>query len=122
MEPRTIARVIAAGRLGFGALLVGAPGVAARSWVGAAGDTAGAQTVATGLGARDLALAAGVLASLERGGARPWLIASAFADLGDLAATLRFRRDIPASSVAALIAIAGGAAAVGAWLSAQDDW
>jgi hypothetical protein len=122
MEPRTIARTIAAGRVGFGAFLLAAPGVAAGSWVGADGASAGARTIATGVGARDLALGAGVLSALERGGARPWVLASAVADLGDLAGTLRFRRHLPALSVAALIAIAGGAAAAGFWLAAQEDW
>ena len=40
----------------------------------------------------------------------------------DLLATLRHRSDLPAASVAMLVAIAGGAAAAGAWLSAQDAW
>jgi hypothetical protein len=75
-----------------------------------------------GLGARDLALGGGTLAALSGGGARPWLVASAGADLGDLLATLRHAGDLPASSVASLVAIAGGAAAAGAWLSAQDAW
>jgi hypothetical protein len=122
MSPRTIARLVAAGRLGFGIALVATPGLIAPRWIGREGDGPGAHTLATGLGARDLVLAAGVLNALERGGARPWLIGSALADLGDLAATLRARRELPAASVAALIALAGGASLVGAWLAAQDDW
>ena len=123
MSPRTIAKVIAAGRIGFGVVLVAAPGALARRWVGADGETAGAQVMATGLGARDLALGGGVLTSLANGtGARPWLVGSAAADLGDLLATLRHRRELPGTSVLTLVALAGGSAAVGAWLSAQDDW
>jgi hypothetical protein len=122
MEPRTIARALAAGRLGFGVALVAAPALLARRWVGDDGDRPGAQVFATGLGARDLALAGGTLAALSRGGARPWLAACAAADLGDLVATLRAREDVPAVSVAAVALVAGGAAVAGAWLSAQDDW
>ena len=122
MEPRTIARAIAAGRIGFGAVLVAAPGRVTPRWVGTRNDGPGAQAIATGVGARDLVLAAGVLTALDRGGARPWLVGSALADLGDLVGTLRARRDLPATSVAALVALAGGAAAVGGWLAAQDDW
>jgi hypothetical protein len=122
MEPRTIARAIAVGRLGFGAVLVAAPAVIARPWVGADGDTPGAQTLAMAVGARDIALGAGVLSALANGGARPWLVGSAAADLTDLVATLRSARSLPASSVALLVTIAGGSAAVGGWLVTQDDW
>jgi hypothetical protein len=122
MDPKTLARAIAIGRLGFGALLVAAPELLARRWVGADGGRTGTQVMAMGLGARDLALGGGTLATLSGGGARPWLVASAAADAGDLFATLRHRRDLPAASVAMLVAIAGGAAAAGAWLSAQDAW
>jgi hypothetical protein len=122
MDPKTLARSIAIGRLGFGALLVVNPELLARRWVGADGGRTGTKVMAMGLGARDLALAGGTLAALAGGGARPWLVASAAADAGDLAATLRHRADLPGSAVAALLAIAGGAAVAGAWLSAQDAW
>src|SRR4051794_12405007 len=121
MDPKTLARSIAIGRLGFGALLLARPELLARRWVGADGGRTGTQVMAMGLGVRDLALGGGTLASLSSA-ARPWLVASAAADAGDLLATLRHRRDLPAVSVAMLVAIAGGAAAAGAWLSAQDAW
>jgi hypothetical protein len=122
MEPRTIARAVAAGRIGFGVLLLAAPRRIAARWTGPAGDAPEAGAIAMGVGGRDIALAAGTLAALDRGGARPWLLAAAAADLGDLVGTLRYRKDFPATSVAALVALAGGGAAIGAWLSAQDDW
>jgi hypothetical protein len=122
MEPRTIARVIAVGRIGFGAGFLVAPGAISRRWIGRDGRRPGSRTLATGLGARDLALGAGVLASLANGGARPWLIASAAGDLGDLVGTLRSRRDLPAPYVAGVSLLAGSVVAAGAWLSAQDDW
>jgi hypothetical protein len=122
MDPRTIARAVAVGRLGFGAGLVAFPGFFASRWVGSDGDSAGARTLAMGLGARDLALGGGALAALANGGARPWIIGSTAGDIGDLVATLRHRRDLPSASVAMIAVLAGGAAATGAWLSAQDDW
>src|SRR3954468_5308803 len=106
MDPRSLARSIAIGRLGFGALLVATPGVLARAWIGETGDTPGAQALATAVGARDLALGAGVLGALSRGGARPWLIGSAAADFADLVGTLRARKGIPSTSVATLVVIA----------------
>src|SRR4051795_9091426 len=122
MDTRTLARAIAVGRLGFGIALVAAPRLLTSGWVGEDAHRAGVQAVATGLGARDLVLAAGVLSSLSRGGAKPWVAASATADLGDLVGTLRCRRELPAMGVIGLTLIAGGSAALGAYLSAQDDW
>src|SRR4051812_13216030 len=81
MDTRTLARAIAVGRLGFGTALVVAPRLLTAGWVGADARRAGVKAVATGLGARDLALAAGVLCGLSRGGAQPWVVASAAADL-----------------------------------------
>jgi len=122
MEPRTIARVIAAGRLGLGLALVAAPTAIARQWVGRDGERSGAAVLATGLGARDLALGAGTLAALSGGEPRPWLIASTAADAADLLATIRGREALSTVAVAGVGLLAGGAAVVGAWLSAQDDW
>jgi hypothetical protein len=123
MDPASIARAIAAGRVGFGVALVAAPGLLARGWVGSDGGRPGSKVLATGLGARDIALAVGVLTNLSKGAAaRPWVAASAAADFGDFVATFRARRDIPSFSAVSLLVIAGGAAAAGAWLSTQDDW
>lgn len=124
MEPRIVASSIAAGRLAIGLTLMAAPAAVARHWVGPAeGDRVGARTLASGLGVRDFVLGAGVLAALRSGdGVRPWLVASAVADLGDLLFTLREREGLPGSSVAGTALLAGGSAAAGAWLVAQGDW
>jgi hypothetical protein len=122
MDARTIARLIAASRVGIGLGLVVAPAPIARRWVGADGRRPTAGVLAMGLGARDLALGAGTLAALSGGEPRPWLIACATADAADLVATLRGRRALSGVAVAGVGLIAGGAAAVGAWLSAQPDW
>ena len=122
MTPRDIARAIAVGRLGFGAVMLLKPDAVAQRWIGPLGRRSGPRALAAAVGARDLALGAGVLAALRGGGARPWVAASAAADLGDLAATLRERRALPAAAVAGVALLAGGSAAAGAWLSAQDDW
>jgi hypothetical protein len=122
MDARTIARVIAAGRIGIGLGLVVAPTVITRRWVGADGERPGATVLAVGLGARDLALGAGTLAALSGGEPRPWLVASTAADAADLLATIRGRRAMSAAAVAGVGLLAGGSAAVGAWLAAQPDW
>jgi hypothetical protein len=123
MNPRTIAQLIAAGRVVIGAGLVAAPPLVTRGWLGAAESAQpGARVMATGLGGRDVALGLGVLSALRGGGngAKPWLLGSALADLGDLFATLRSADDLPTSGVVLTGAVAGTAAAAGAWLLTQD--
>jgi hypothetical protein len=123
MNPRTIAQLIAAGRVAIGAGLLAAPPVVTRGWLGSSeSERPGARVMAAGLGGRDLALGAGVLAALNqgRGAAKPWLLGSAIADLGDLFATLRSSDELPTSGVVLTGLVAGTAAAAGAWLLTQD--
>ena len=103
----------ALGRVGIGAAMVAAPGLVARSWVGGAGREPGARVLATALGARDIALGLGLVRSVSAG-ARPGpgLRAAALADAADLAATIRWRRDLPSVAVAGIGALAAGSAAV----------
>lgn len=123
MEPKTIARAVAVGRVGFGLAMIAAPGRVAHSWVGDHADNPSSHVLVRGFGARDLALGAGALAALASGdGVRPWLVAATAGDLADLAATLVGGSALPRSGLIGTAALAGGAAALGAWLSAQDDW
>jgi len=122
MTARTLARIQALSRLALGVGLVAAPGPLAGAWVGAAADHRPGQTLAMGLGGRDVAIALGTLQGLTaRRGARAWLRAGIAADLADLAATVRARRDIPAVSVPVTVALAGGSVLLGAYLQAALD-
>ena len=124
MSPRLLAQIIAAGRVAIGATLFASPSLVARGWVGPLeGDRTGTRTMAMGLGARDMVVGAGVLAALAagNGSAKPWLVGSVVADAMDLAATLRNADNIPASSVVAVGAVAGGAALAGAYVLATID-
>jgi hypothetical protein len=121
MDPRLLAKLIAAGRLVIGTALVAKPEAVTGPWVGS--RNAGTRVMASGLGIRDVAMGAGVLAALRGGsGARPWLVGSALADLGDLAGVLRDRGELNGLAVAFTTAMAGGSAALGFWLAAQDDF
>ncbi|MEA2125999.1 MAG: hypothetical protein QOI80_2781 [Solirubrobacteraceae bacterium] len=123
MSPRTIAQLIAAGRVVIGAALLVSPSLVTRRWIGEAeSERPGARVMAMGLGGRDLVVGAGVLAALSQGGdaAKPWLLGSAVADLGDLVGTLRASGELPTAGVAGTALVAGGAAAAGAWLLTQD--
>lgn len=117
MDARAIARLQALGRLGLGAGFVLAPGRFAGAWAGGAADRPDGQTLAIGLGARDVALALGALRALSAGrGAGAWLRAGMLADAADLVATLRARDDLPPLAVPAVAALAGGSVLLGAWL------
>jgi hypothetical protein len=118
MDARALARNQALGRLGLGAGLMLAPGVFAGGWVGGVADRREGQALAIGLGARDVAIALGILAGLRsrRGGAAAWIRAGVVADAADLAGTLRARDALPPLTAPAVAALAGGSALLGAWL------
>jgi hypothetical protein len=100
------------------AALTFAPGIAARSWIGRDAAAPGAQVITTAMGARELAIALGVLRAIRAGrGARPWVLAGVLGDTADLIATLRARDALPAGAVVGVGALAAGSAAVGAWLA-----
>jgi len=123
MDHRTVARVIALGRVGIGLVLLAEPKRVTTNWVGQDdGASPGATALGMAVGARDAVLGAGVLGALRSGGARPWVIASAVADLADLAGVLRVRDRLPGSSVAFVGAVAGGSALAGALAARQRDW
>lgn len=110
------ARAIAAGRVLIGAGLLAAPGTVAARWLGADAQRGATQSALRGLGARDLALGAGVLASLGDGRARPWVAAGVLADGADLAAAALAGDAIPSGGRAITVALAGGATVAGVWL------
>lgn len=117
MDPRTLARTLAGSRIAIGLALFVAPAVSARTWLGDGVDDPGTRMAIRGLGARDVALGVGTLAALEADApVHRWLEAGAAADLGDAAAAVLARRDRPPGVVAATLAVAGGAAALGIWL------
>jgi hypothetical protein len=122
MEPQSIARLQALGRIGIGAALVAAPERVLAGWIGSDASRSGPQVIGAALGIRDLAIGAGVAGALWRGdGARAWLRAGTASDLVDFAATVRAREDLPMLGVVGVGIIAAGSAALGVWLQAVLD-
>ena len=121
MDLSTTARGIGAGRAAIGVALLAAPGPAARRWLGDVSERPGAQVAISGLGSRDLILGLGTLWALggRKRAARAWLIGSAIADSADFTSTLRAREGLSTASVIATAAIAGGSAALFAWLQSE---
>ena len=106
MDARALAFPIAAGRIAIGAALVLVPGRVATRWIGPSGGEPGARLLTVATGARDLAVGAGTALALRNGRpARPWVLAGAFADAADLAATVRFRHALPRPAAAGVAAL-----------------
>jgi hypothetical protein len=122
MDPRTIARLIALGRVGAGVALIAAPEAVGERWIGGLGRRRGAKVVLMAVGARDLALGLGTAWALGGGEpARTWLLAGVAADATDLVATLRHRDAVPPAALAGVGVLAGGAAVLGLWLQSELD-
>lgn len=110
------------GRVAFGMGLIALPARLGSSWLGPAGEQRPVHVALRGLGARDIALAAGAAWAAARGGAaRPWLVATVGGDLADLAATLAAGDSLPKRARTGTLALAGGSAIVGAALAAVVD-
>jgi hypothetical protein len=107
-------------RIAYALALLAAPGRVARPWVGSDAGRPAAAIGMRGLGARDLALAAGAAWAAHTGGAsRPWLVACAAGDAVDLAATLVADGDaLPQRAKPGTAAAAGSFGIAGAALAA----
>lgn len=114
MDDRTIARTLGAMRIGFGAGMLLAPGLAVRIWLGRDADTTAARVMSRAIGVRDLVLGFGTLRSLDEGRARGWLEAGAAADLVDSIASGLGARAMRRPMLWAVAVSAAAAAAVGA--------
>lgn len=117
MDPRSIARAIAAGRVAFGAACLLAPRLVARD----ASPGASGQLVwmLRAFGIRDIVLGTGALQSLADGdGAERWVTLGAVADTADSVAALVFHRELGRGGLAATLGIAVPAAG-GGWYAAK---
>jgi hypothetical protein len=122
MDERQIARYLALSRIAIGAALLAAPGRAGERWIGPTAHDPAAKMMIRGLGIRDLALGAGAYQALASGGqVRPWLQGAVASDAIDAAAAVIGLRRIGAMRALPTIAVAAGAAALGARLASSID-
>jgi hypothetical protein len=121
--PRTLATVLAVGRIGIGATALVAPALVARPWIGAHADGQAARLLARAMGGRDLALGLGALRALRRSDdeARPWVALGGMADAVDAAATAAAFATLPSRSRWGILALTVGAAVVSTRLAASLD-
>jgi hypothetical protein len=112
----------ALGRIAFGAGLIAAPQRVAKGWLAQDAQRPPTQVAIRGLGARDIALAGGVvLAAREDGALRPWLVGCLVCDLADIASTLAAGSALPARARWGTVALGRGAAIAGAALTARVE-
>jgi hypothetical protein len=122
MDPRLIARVNALGRAAIGVFAIAAPERMLEPWIGSDAGRTTNKVLGRALGARDLVIAAGALRSIDDTDAlRPWLAAAVLADCVDFGATAAGGSDLPLRGRAFVMALAGGAAAMGAVALASLD-
>ena len=120
MNQRTLAQYYAIARLGFGAVLLVAPGLGVKDLVGSTDPRA--KLVGRMLAARDVALGAAGFVVLEDASAgrdrlvRKWAATASFADAVDAASILLAYRQLPPFRRAVMLALAAGGAAWGALL------
>jgi hypothetical protein len=121
MDLPAVARFAAASRVAIGAALLTAPRPVGTPWLGDVSERPDAQIAIAGLGARDLVIGAGTLWALagRKRDVGPWLIAAGLADAADFAGAFRFRKGLSTASVAGTAALAGGSAALHAWLHSE---
>jgi hypothetical protein len=120
MDASLVARSLALGRIALGGGLTVAPALATRAWLGGDASSTGVKVVGAGLGARDLAIGAGLWHALERGAdVRPWLLAGVAGDLADGLGTIAARRSLPLLGRVGVAALATSAAGLGLWAARQ---
>jgi hypothetical protein len=89
MDPQATGRQLGIGRIVIGAALTFAPQRTGRAWLGDIARRPGAAVAVRSLGARDLAIGAGLVRALDTGAdSKPWLLASAAADAADAIGTV----------------------------------
>jgi hypothetical protein len=119
MSPRSGARALAVGRMGFGVALLLAPRSLAKRWLGEEHAARPAvQAIVRSVGVRDLVLGMIALHTLDHPEVGPrWQATCAAVDTVDLLANVAARADLPAAGFASTAAVAGGAAAAGAYFA-----
>jgi hypothetical protein len=113
-----MARVLAGGRIAFGAVLLLAPRLVAPRWVGELAERPAVLALARSIGIRDLVMGAIALHTIDHPDVGPrWQATCAVVDTTDVVATVAARGDLPAAGVLNTTLIAGGAAAAGLYCS-----
>ncbi len=122
MDDREMAQVLGLGRIVIGTAMFLMPKHSIRMWTGEDSGSHTATMAVRGLGARDVAIGAGILISIEEGkNSREWLQASALADSADALGTVAMFKRLPKGRALLALAVEVGAAVVGLRLADALD-
>jgi hypothetical protein len=122
MEEKDLAISLARGRIAFGVVSLLAPGLVARTMIGAGGSEGGTRLFVRMIGARDLGVGLGLQLALDRDApTRGWLEASAVVDGIDAAAFLLARNHLRPGVFPGALGVAATGALLSAWLARQLD-
>lgn len=121
VSDRDLAKLLGWTRIGIGIAGALMPATFAGLWTGRAPSSVAMNMATRGLAARDVALGAGILTTLDDGGARPWLLASAAVDAADAVGTLSSVRELGLLRSVGLLGLEVGAAMVGVALADSLD-
>jgi hypothetical protein len=118
VNPRLLARTLAAGRIILGLGLLAAPARVGAGWLGELAERPAVGALLRLIGARDLVLGAIALHTIDHPEVGPrWQATCAVVDSSDVLATLAARSDLPPAGAAGTVLLAGVAAAVGGYCS-----
>jgi len=118
MQAERAAGLLAAGRAALGLAVLAAPESVISRWLGGHASHPVVRYLARSVGARDLALGVLALRTLDDPHrAAQVQAACAVADSVDALATVAVRSELPPVGAAGTVAVAGGAAVAGFWLS-----
>lgn len=111
MDPRLVARAIGAGRIAVGLGFVAAPKLA-RPWIGPTAEREDVGVVLRAFGVRDVVLGGLAVHTASKPQVAARMAATGIVvDTVDLVATVAARRSVPATGVALVALMAGGAIA-----------
>jgi hypothetical protein len=110
--------LLAAGRLALGAGVLVAPEAVTSRWLGGHAGHPAVRYLSRSIGARDVALGMLALRTLDDARVGPQVQAAcAMVDSVDALATIAARAELPAAGAIGTVAVAGGAAVAGFYLS-----
>ena len=113
-----MAQQVAAARIVFGVAFMTMPGWTGRMWIGRDADRPAVKILTQAIGARDITMGLGALMAMRRGkGAAGWFRATALTDLFDFGCALVAKDVLAPANRVAVLALAGGSAAQGAYAS-----
>jgi hypothetical protein len=116
VNARTLARGLATGRIALGLAMFLAPIQASRQWLGPDAERPGTTIAVRALGARDVVLGVGTLASLRHEDSVPtrWIEGAIVADGADAVASMLSKAPLTGRVLG--VGVASVAAAAGVWV------